>query len=425
MEVNYEGNNYSFPDDVSDVEVLEFFQGQSVTDSAVVTRAHPNKQTPYSEPIPLAPEPAKRTDYNSYLDQLSIVESGGKADAKAKTSSATGEFQFIDSTWLDMMKRKGPEEVANMSDEEILDMRYDPQMSRRMAEEFSIENAEYLAKKGLPTDNASLYLAHFLGRGTAAKILAADSNSDISDFVGMSARMANRGVFKNVDTTQDLRDWAARKMGVEVPERGTVVEPIGDPTVPSDVGIENNRNQKLENVASGLNPFQGDKTEADYRPEVVDVLKETAVNVLKKGRKAFDYEDYPKGESGISNRGAVASSEERSKKTLGEKLDVAFTGKDKVLDAIYSIGGGTIRQDSEGNLYAVDKYDFTPIGWDKVKDSYGLLRFVMGGLSELGLLNKFTSKIKLGNKYELLGEDADKYLKDANVLDINDPIGED
>jgi hypothetical protein len=73
----------------------------------------------------------------------------------------------------------------------------------------------------------------------------------------------------------------------------------------------------------------------------------------------------------------------------------------------------------------VDKYDFTPIGWDKVKDSYGLLRFVMGGLSELGLLNKFTSKIKLGNKYELLGEDADKYLKDANVLDINDPIGED
>src|SRR5258705_13591148 len=42
-----------------------------------------------------------------YLMAQAAQESGFKADAKATTSSATGLFQFIDSTWLDMMRQHG------------------------------------------------------------------------------------------------------------------------------------------------------------------------------------------------------------------------------------------------------------------------------------------------------------------------------
>ena len=43
----------------------------------------------------------------SYLLQQAQVESSFKADAKAKTSSATGLYQFIDRTWLQMVNKYG------------------------------------------------------------------------------------------------------------------------------------------------------------------------------------------------------------------------------------------------------------------------------------------------------------------------------
>src|SRR5579883_2443343 len=43
----------------------------------------------------------------AYLMAQASQESGFQADAKAKTSSATGLYQFIDSTWLDMVRLHG------------------------------------------------------------------------------------------------------------------------------------------------------------------------------------------------------------------------------------------------------------------------------------------------------------------------------
>ena len=43
----------------------------------------------------------------SLLVETARRESAFNANAKASTSSATGLFQFIDSTWLDMVRRHG------------------------------------------------------------------------------------------------------------------------------------------------------------------------------------------------------------------------------------------------------------------------------------------------------------------------------
>lgn len=46
------------------------------------------------------------TDFDYLLD-TAIRESGLKSDAKSKSSSASGLFQFIESTWLGMIKSAG------------------------------------------------------------------------------------------------------------------------------------------------------------------------------------------------------------------------------------------------------------------------------------------------------------------------------
>src|SRR5258708_17844510 len=46
------------------------------------------------------------TDFG-YLMAQAAQESGFQSNAKASTSSATGLFQFIDSTWLDMVRQHG------------------------------------------------------------------------------------------------------------------------------------------------------------------------------------------------------------------------------------------------------------------------------------------------------------------------------
>jgi len=46
------------------------------------------------------------SDFSSVLSQVS-QESRFKADAKNRASSAVGPAQFLESTWLDMMRRHG------------------------------------------------------------------------------------------------------------------------------------------------------------------------------------------------------------------------------------------------------------------------------------------------------------------------------
>jgi hypothetical protein len=126
------------------------------------------------------------------LAETARRESGYNARAKAPTSSATGMFQFIESTWLDMVRRHGGEHglgaaahqisvvdgrprVADAAARKaILDLRYDPEISARMAGELARENANTLeARLGRAAKPGEIYAAHVLGPAGAGRLIEA------------------------------------------------------------------------------------------------------------------------------------------------------------------------------------------------------------------------------------------------------------
>lgn len=150
-------------------------------------------------------------------DRIIGAESGGRADATNPNSSATGAGQFIASTWLDMVKRNAPDIAAGKSDAQLLALRTDPALSRRMVDAYAGENRDKLAAQGLPTDDGALYLAHFAGPAGAAAALKADPTTPIRDILDPGAMRANAGMRRGGRpfaewTAGDLRSWAADKV---------------------------------------------------------------------------------------------------------------------------------------------------------------------------------------------------------------------
>jgi|AntRauTorcE11897_2_1112592.scaffolds.fasta_scaffold00414_10 hypothetical protein len=160
----------------------------------------------------------------SYLLEQAQAESNFKPEVKAKTSSATGLFQFIDNTWLGMVAKHGYKhglgqygqeisfspasgKVKVSSPEmkrEILELRKDPDIASKMAAEFAKDNQEYLERKTKrDIGSTEMYLAHFLGAGQAGKFInAQDSNADqAAANLFPRAAKANQNVFYNQNGT--------------------------------------------------------------------------------------------------------------------------------------------------------------------------------------------------------------------------------
>lgn len=141
----------------------------------------------------------------SYLVNQAAAESNFNPTAEAKTSSASGLYQFIDSTWLSMIDRYGSDygiETDGKSKSEILDMRKDPQTSSFMAAAFASENEKSLNNNwGGDVGSTELYFAHFMGASGAASFLNAHDENPMqpaADLFPRAAR-ANRNVFYNPD----------------------------------------------------------------------------------------------------------------------------------------------------------------------------------------------------------------------------------
>jgi hypothetical protein len=128
-----------------------------------------------------------------YLLQTAIRESSLNPTAKASSSSATGLFQFLESTWLQVMKDEGPrlgyqnyaDAITETKDgdfvikdpklkAEVLKLREDPQIAADLAAAFTRNNGAYLHDKfGRMPSAGELYIAHFLGPKGAEKMFTA------------------------------------------------------------------------------------------------------------------------------------------------------------------------------------------------------------------------------------------------------------
>lgn len=147
----------------------------------------------------------------AYLAAEAALESGLNPAAKAKTSSAAGLFQFIESTWAGMVERHGAKiglekeakalasgDISPAERRRIMDLRYNAGVAARLGAEFAAENKEYLeARIGREPEDVDLYLAHFLGPGGAVKFLrqmeASPDGAAATAFP--AAAKANRAVF--------------------------------------------------------------------------------------------------------------------------------------------------------------------------------------------------------------------------------------
>jgi len=158
------------------------------------------------------------------VDRIVQVESGGNAAAKNPLSTATGLGQFIDSTWLRMMRTYRPDLASTLPRDKQLALRFDPTLSREMIANLARENRAYLEAGGHAITAGRLYLAHFLGPEGARTVLASDDGADLLSLLGSGVINANN--FLTGKDVAFIKDWAERKMN----RRGSVSRAVPDVT---------------------------------------------------------------------------------------------------------------------------------------------------------------------------------------------------
>lgn len=168
------------------------------------------------------------TAVEQLVDQIIRVESGGQADARNPLSTATGLGQFIESTWLRMMRTYRPDLAANLTRAELLALRTDPTISREMVQHLAREGEAFLRARGHEVTAGRLYLAHFLGAEGAHVVLSAPESAALIDVLG--AAVINANPFLRGRDVAFVRQWADGKMAgrggrAQVVQRAAPVPP--------------------------------------------------------------------------------------------------------------------------------------------------------------------------------------------------------
>jgi len=163
----------------------------------------------------------------SYLLAQAKSESGLNPTAKAGNSSASGLYQFLDQSWLAIVKRHGTEHgfgwaadaitpkhgggytVAPQARQAVMALRQQAGPAALMAASYAADNANSLERTiGRNANATDLYMCHFLGLGGATKFLQACNASPHATAASLFPReaQANRSIFYD-------RSGSARSLG--------------------------------------------------------------------------------------------------------------------------------------------------------------------------------------------------------------------
>ncbi len=243
---------------------------------------------------------ATSTDFGLLMAQAA-QESGFHADAKSSTSSAAGLFQFVDSTWLDLVHRFGAKygvgqlaqqitQDANgkpsVSDpalrKKILDLRQDPALSAALAGEYTkLNQAQVEQALGHKLQRADLYMAHFLGASGATAFLKAvetKGNTVAADLLPEAAA-ANRAVFYDAQTGKP-RTVAQiyQSFATKIDKEASALMALGAGTATSsDGGAAAPTNALAFSATSQRLDWSGVK----LSPQLLDMLNVVALAALK------------------------------------------------------------------------------------------------------------------------------------------------
>jgi hypothetical protein len=165
-------------------------------------------------------------------------ESSLKPNAQSSTSSASGLFQFVEQTWLGLVKEHGAQHgLANYAaaiskdgagryradasaKQSILALRQDPGLSALMAGEYAkTTQGQMRASLGREVCGGELYAAHFLGPDAACKLIKAAGSEPGASAASLfpQAASANKSVFFHdggaPKSVREVYDWAMKQPG--------------------------------------------------------------------------------------------------------------------------------------------------------------------------------------------------------------------
>lgn len=175
---------------------------------------------------PATPVKQPEMTMDKFLDRLMIAESGGNNTARNPLSTATGPFQFIESTFLSVMRRHFPKRVENLSASQILALRTKRAFARGAAKAYTRDNATYLVAAGHKPTFPHLRLAFLLGAGGAIRILDAKPETRLAGLVGRGVIRANPWMARH--TARSLIARAAREVSLS-PTTLAGAKPFRDP----------------------------------------------------------------------------------------------------------------------------------------------------------------------------------------------------
>jgi hypothetical protein len=218
-----------------------------------------------------------------YLLGTAMRESSLKPNAQSGTSSATGLFQFIDQTWLGLVKEHGAQHglsdfaaaITKQPDgryradadakQNILALRKDPEVCALMAGEYAKSTASTLrAGLGREVCGGELYAAHFLGPDAALKLIKLAASDPGASAVAQfpQAASANKSVFLHADGTpksvREVYDWALRQPGASGTLRSPQVAQAPEPASPREamVKVANAQDSQIQMLLSSVMNWQ-------------------------------------------------------------------------------------------------------------------------------------------------------------------------
>lgn len=273
----------------------------------------------------------------SFYDRIAMAESGGKNNAVNPTKGATasGKYQFIESTWKEMVDKH------NLG--YSLNDRFNPEKSQKVMELFTKENENYLTKKlGRSLNDADLYSAHFLGAGGAEKFLKTvnkNPNKLATEHFSGKVLSDNKSVMYNKDgsprTVEGVYAELGRRMGdTSSPE--VVQEETPQQKELTDLMFTN----YLPNIA-GIDLGTSEEETADDK-----VVKETEKELQKEDRKLNAFDNYKQQQEQLAQLAPQQQSQEDTFSAIQ-----TFQGVDQfVSQPLMQRGGKT-------PIYVTDKND--------------------------------------------------------------------
>ena len=201
-----------------------------------------------------------------YLLHTAMRESSLNTEAKSKTSTASGLFQFIDQTWLGLVKRYGERyglgsyansiqqgtdgryAVASAGTKSaILALRQDPEVSALMAGEAAKQTKQSLeCALGREVCGGELYAAHVFGSSGARHLIELKERNPEgrADIAFPQAAKANKSAFYHADgtakTVGELYSWAVNDPITQAPGPSAIVASTPQPQLAAAVSASTN-----------------------------------------------------------------------------------------------------------------------------------------------------------------------------------------